>query len=142
MRSSSHHGAVLTTYAQSLIRFKAKQLSRKPGFSRTDEEDVAQELTAYLLSRAHLFDPRRASADTFADRVIRTAKAMLLRDRRRQQHARHQHQCPSHRHAPFRPRQRLSLIAPRFVYSVPLNPLSRRPPARLDPVRPLSRPDG
>jgi RNA polymerase sigma-70 factor, ECF subfamily len=75
--------AVLTAYAQSLIRFKAKQLSRKPGFSRSDEDDVAQELTAHLLARAHLFDPSRASANTFAARVIQSAIAMLLRDRRR-----------------------------------------------------------
>lgn len=79
--------AVLTAYAQSLIKFKARQLSRKAGFSRSDEQDVAQELTMHLLARAHLFDPNRASANTFAERVIRTAVAMLLRDRRRQKRA-------------------------------------------------------
>lgn len=87
MRSLSHRGAVLTEYAQSLIKFKARQLSRRPGFSRSDEEDVAQELTVHLLSKAHQFDPNRASVNTFADRVIRSAIAMLLRDRRRQKRA-------------------------------------------------------
>lgn len=75
--------AVFTAYAQSLIRFKAKQLTRKPGFSRSEEEDLAQELTMRLLARADQFDPARASAHTCADRVIRSAIAMLLRDRRR-----------------------------------------------------------
>lgn len=79
--------AVLTTYAKSVIRFKAYQLSRKPGCSRSDEEDFAQELTAYLLGQAHLFDPNRASADTFADRVVNSAVAMILRGRRRQKRA-------------------------------------------------------
>ena len=79
--------AVLTAYAKSLIKFKARQLSQKPGFSRSDQEDVAQDLTAYLLARAHLFDPNRASVNTFANRVIKSAIAMMLRDRRRQKRA-------------------------------------------------------
>ena len=87
MESPPARDAVLTAYAQSLIRFKAKQLSRKVGFSRSDEEDLSQELTKHLLARAHRFDPKRASANTFAERVIRTAVAMLLRDRRRQKRA-------------------------------------------------------
>ncbi len=87
MQSPPARDAALSEYAQSLIRFKAKQLSRKPGFSRTDEDDVAQGLTVRLLERAHLFDPNRASVRTFAERVIRSAVAMLLRDRRRQNRA-------------------------------------------------------
>jgi len=87
MRPVPARDAVLTAYAQSLIRVKARQLSRKRGFSRSDEDDVAQELTAYLLARAHRFDPDRASVSTFADRVIRSAIATLLRDRRRQKRA-------------------------------------------------------
>jgi len=79
--------AVLTAYARSLIKFKARQLSRKPGFSYSDEEDVAQDLTAHLLAQAHRFDPKRASVDTFADRVICSAIRMLLRDRHRQKRA-------------------------------------------------------
>lgn len=87
MDSPLTRNAVLTAYAQSLIRFKAKQLTRKPGFSRSDEEDVAQDLTAHLLAQAHHFDMKRGSANTFADRVIRSAIAMMLRDRRRQKRA-------------------------------------------------------
>jgi len=85
--SPSARDAVLTAYAQSLIKFKARQLSRKPGFSRSDEEDVAQELTVHLLAQAHQFDAKRASASTFAERVISTKIAMLLRSRRRQKRA-------------------------------------------------------
>jgi RNA polymerase sigma factor (sigma-70 family) len=76
--------AVLTAYASSLISFKAKQLSRKRGFSRSDEEDLVHELTLTLLSKVDQYDPTRgASLDTFADRVIDSAVKMILRDRRR-----------------------------------------------------------
>ena len=87
MQAPPAHHAVLTGYAQSVIRFKARQLSTKAGFSQTDEDDITQELTLYLLERAHLFDPNRASANTFAERVIRSKVAMQLRDRRRKKRA-------------------------------------------------------
>ena len=75
--------ACLTAYARSLIRYKACQLCRRPGFSRSDAEDLAQDLTLALLRKAHLYDPARgASYDTFADRVIDSAARMILRARR------------------------------------------------------------
>lgn len=84
MGASSPREAVLTAYARSLIQFKANQLCRKPGFSRSDQEDLEQEFTLYLLSKAHLYDPNRgAKIDTFADRVVTSAVRILLRDRRR-----------------------------------------------------------
>ena len=77
-------GAVLTTYAQILIKTKARQLCRRSGFGRSDEEDLVQELTLRLLEKEHLYDPSRgATLDTFADRVITSAVQMILRDRRR-----------------------------------------------------------
>ena len=87
MDSSPGHDAVLTAYVKSLITFKARQLKRKRVFRRESPQDLEQDLTTYLLSRAHLFDPTRASANTFADRVIRSGIAMMLRDRRRQKRA-------------------------------------------------------
>lgn len=75
--------AALTRYARTLIRTKARQLCRHPGFSRSDIEDVSQELILSLLAKAHLFDPKRASLDTFADRVVNSSAKMILRGRRR-----------------------------------------------------------
>jgi len=75
--------AVFTAYAASLIRHKSKQLIRKPGFSRSEREDLEHDLSLHLWKKAHLFDPRRASIETFADRVIKSAVRMILRDRRR-----------------------------------------------------------
>lgn len=80
--------AALTAYAQSLIKTKARQLSRNPTLRGMDPDDIAQELVLVLLSRAHKYDPARgASRDTFADRVINSAIATLLRDQQRQKRA-------------------------------------------------------
>jgi RNA polymerase sigma-70 factor, ECF subfamily len=87
MGNQTKGSAVLTAYAKSLIRFKARQLTRNAGYARSDREDLEQELVLQLLSKAHLYDASRASADTFADRVITSAIAMILRDRRRQKRA-------------------------------------------------------
>lgn len=77
-------GAVLTAYARIVIKSKARQLCRRSGFSRSDEDDLVQELTLRLLEKEHLYDPARgATLDTFADRVITSAVKMILRDRQR-----------------------------------------------------------
>jgi RNA polymerase sigma factor (sigma-70 family) len=77
------HAALTTEYVQKLISIKARQLVRKPGFSRSDQPDIAQELVAHILKAAHLFDPARGSVCTFIARVVDSAVAMILRDRRR-----------------------------------------------------------
>jgi len=75
--------SVLTRYARSLIRFKARQLIRRPGFSRADQEDLEQDLWAAVLTQAANFDPERASLNTFINRVVNTTVAIILRERRR-----------------------------------------------------------
>jgi DNA-directed RNA polymerase specialized sigma24 family protein len=73
-----------SAYVTSLIQIKANQMSRKPGFCRSDEEELVQQLKTHLLEQAEHYDPSRgASVETFANRVILTAVAMILRDRRR-----------------------------------------------------------
>jgi RNA polymerase sigma-70 factor (ECF subfamily) len=84
MDGTPARGAVVTAYARSLIRYKAQQLSRKRGYGPSDREDLEQELLLHLLERAHLYDPKRGAASTFADRVIQNAGRMILRHRRRQ----------------------------------------------------------
>jgi RNA polymerase sigma-70 factor (ECF subfamily) len=84
MSSSQGNDFVLTDYARKLIRFKARQLCRLHSFSKSDEEDLQQELWLAVVNQAAKFDPARASLDTFIDRVVNTAVAMVLRDRQRQ----------------------------------------------------------
>ena len=75
---------VFSDYARSLIRLKASQLSRRADFSRSDEEDIAQDLTLHLLSQAQHFDPSRAALKTFVTHVVNSCVAMILRERWRQ----------------------------------------------------------
>jgi len=74
---------VLTDYAKSLIKFKARQLSRRQDFQPVELEDIQQELWLALVKAAEQFDPAKASLDTFIDRVVNTAVAMLVRARQR-----------------------------------------------------------
>jgi RNA polymerase sigma-70 factor (ECF subfamily) len=74
---------VLTGYAKNLIKFKARQLSQRQDFQSAEPEDLQQELWLALVKAAEQFDPAKASLDTFIDRVVNTAVAMLLRARQR-----------------------------------------------------------
>ncbi len=65
------------------IQFKARQLSRRSDFSPSDEDDLRQELWVYLLARIHHFDPERGSLRTFVSRVVNSAVATILRNRKR-----------------------------------------------------------
>jgi len=74
---------IVTEYARTLIRVKAKQLVRRPGFCRSDQGDVEQDLVLHLLSQARHFDPDRGSLNTFIARIVDSAVAMLVRERGR-----------------------------------------------------------
>lgn len=74
---------IVTEYARTLIRVKAKQLVRRPGFSRSDQPDVEQDLVVHLLCQAQHYDPDRGALNTFIARVVDSAVAMLLRERGR-----------------------------------------------------------
>lgn len=73
----------LNEYARTLIRVKARQLVRRPGFSRSDQDDIEQDLFLHVLNKVHQFDPTRSSLNTFVDRVVNSAAAMLVRERGR-----------------------------------------------------------
>lgn len=87
MRSADAQSVVVTAYANACIKFKARQLSRRSEFRRSDEEDLRQDLWLALLTKADRFDPQRASLNTFVDRVLNTAVAMILRRPYRQKRA-------------------------------------------------------
>jgi len=95
MGNPQSRDAALSAYASSLIKFKARQLDRKSVLRGMDRDDIAQELTFRLLAELHRYDPERgASFDTFADRVINTAIASLLRAQKRQKRAGEAHAVP------------------------------------------------
>ncbi len=79
----SQNNVGITEYACTLIRVKARQVVRRPGFSSSDADDVEQDLFLHLLNQIPQFDPSRGSLNTFIARVIESAVAMLIRERRR-----------------------------------------------------------
>ena len=83
MGTHTVHAALTTPYVTSLIRSKAGRLSRSSGFQRSEQGDLEQELTSHILKQAGHYDPARGSVNTFIDRVVTSAVAMVIRDRRR-----------------------------------------------------------
>jgi RNA polymerase sigma-70 factor (ECF subfamily) len=83
MGATPARDAVLTAYVQSLIQFKARQICKKKGFSRSDEQDLAQELILRVLQKAPQYDPGRGASNTFAARVVESSVKVILRERRR-----------------------------------------------------------
>lgn len=75
---------VLSEYARKLIRKKARRLAWRADFSRTDEDDIVQEITMHLLMQSEHLDPARAPTGAFVTLVIDTAIANLIRKARRQ----------------------------------------------------------
>ncbi len=69
----------LDGYASRLIKFKARQLSRRAGFSACDREDIEQDLTLDLLERLPRYDPAKASLNTFVARIVDHKVVSILR---------------------------------------------------------------
>jgi len=72
----------LDEYATTLIRLKARQLIGKYGFTRSDREDLEQELTLDLLIRLGRFDPSKGQPATFVRMVVDRRVASLIRERK------------------------------------------------------------
>jgi len=69
------------SFASQLIRRKARQLVRRPGFSKSDRPDIEQELAIELVQKYGQFDPERARETTFVARVIENKAVSLVRAR-------------------------------------------------------------
>jgi len=69
------------SFASQLIRQKARQLVRHPGFTKSDQPDIEQELAVELFQKYDQFDPDRARETTFIARVIEHKAVSLVRAR-------------------------------------------------------------
>jgi len=78
------HDVVSDPFTVTLIRIKARQLCRRSDFSRSDYDDLRQDMRLYLLEKAHLFDPARGNIEAFVTKALRTWVAMRLRYRNRE----------------------------------------------------------
>lgn len=74
---------VFDSFTSALIRNKAKQLCRRSDYSKSDFEDLRQEMLTHLWTKSHLFDPSRGNIEAFVTVVINSWIAMELRSRGR-----------------------------------------------------------
>jgi len=72
---------VIDRFVRDLVRRKARQLVGKAGFTRSDLEDLEQELYLKLVKAARSFDPVHAHWRSFATAVVERHTASLLRDK-------------------------------------------------------------
>jgi len=77
--NEKHRG--ISDYAADTIRCKARQLIGKAGFTKSDVDDLMQEMTLDLLERLPKFDPNKAAQSTFVARVIERKISKILRHR-------------------------------------------------------------
>jgi RNA polymerase sigma-70 factor (ECF subfamily) len=68
-------------FARVLSRIKVRRAGRL--IRRADRDDVEQELLLEVVVRWHRFDPRKATAEAFVERVVRDKFRNILRDRQR-----------------------------------------------------------
>jgi RNA polymerase sigma factor (sigma-70 family) len=78
---------LLFPVAARLIRWKARQLAGKPGFIRSDQADIEQELTLKFLNSAASFEPERGRWKGFVTKVVERHAASLLRNSRAKKRA-------------------------------------------------------
>ncbi len=75
-------GGQLNQYASNLIRKKAGELIGKCGFTKSDLEDIQQDLWLDLISRQSGFDPERGAETTFIAMVINNRFATIIEHRK------------------------------------------------------------
>ena len=65
-------------YAVQLIKYKARQLVGRVGFTESEREDLQQEMVLDLLRRLPKFDPKRAGRNTFIARIVEHKVATII----------------------------------------------------------------
>lgn len=69
-------------YAVRIIKFKARQLVGRVGFTAYDRADLEQEMMLDLLQRLSKYDPERAQRNTFIARVVDHKVATIIEARK------------------------------------------------------------
>jgi len=73
-----NHYEGIDEYAVQLIKYKARQLVGRVGFTESDREDLEQEMVLDLLRRLPKFDPKRAGRNTFIARIVEHKVATII----------------------------------------------------------------
>ena len=69
-------------YAVKLVRMKSQQLSKQPGFSQEDRQDIEQELMIELAKRLPTYDSSKASREALITWIVLQKIADLIRSLR------------------------------------------------------------
>jgi len=69
-------------YAVRIIKYKARQLVGRVGFTESDREDLEQEMLMDLLQRLPKYNPDRAQRNTFIARVVEHKIATIIEARK------------------------------------------------------------
>ncbi len=69
-------------YAVQIIKHKARRLVRGAGFTKSDREDLEQEMVLDLLSRLAKFNPERTQRNTFIACVVEHKVATIIEARK------------------------------------------------------------
>jgi len=72
----------LDDHAATVIFFKARQLKGRAGWTRSDREDIEQDLRIDLLRRLPRFDPARGTRRSFVRHVVEKRVCTLLEGRK------------------------------------------------------------
>jgi RNA polymerase sigma-70 factor (ECF subfamily) len=78
---SSQKQQEVNQYAANVIRYKARQLVGKAGFTESDRDDLEQEMMLDVIARLPKFDPNKATQKTFVARIIERKISKLIRHR-------------------------------------------------------------
>jgi hypothetical protein len=81
-RGGARRWAEIGPFAESLAGSKARQIIGKAGLRRSDLEDIRQQLLLYVVEHLADYDRRRGAPEAHVTMLIKTAVAMLLRERR------------------------------------------------------------
>jgi|YNPNPStandDraft_1061719.scaffolds.fasta_scaffold00077_41 RNA polymerase sigma-70 factor (ECF subfamily) len=73
---------ILDGFAERLIRHKARQLARLPGFTWSDRDCIEQELRLKLLKHAASYDPQQGHRHAFVTALVQRQAANVLRAKR------------------------------------------------------------
>ncbi|QOJ16315.1 MAG: hypothetical protein HRU76_01340 [Phycisphaeraceae bacterium] len=85
--ATSRSDVVSNPFTADLIRRKAAFLSQTPGFTRSEEEDLRQEMALFLMTKQQLFDAGRGSVEAFVTSVVTSWIGMEVRRRKSRKRA-------------------------------------------------------
>ena len=83
----------LDDYAVNLIRYKTRRLIGQAGYTRSDQEDIEQDLSIHLRQQLPKHDPRKGTLKTFVNTVLDNKIRTMVSARLTSQFDFRQHDC-------------------------------------------------